>query len=198
MAFTFDHTLQGTDTNSFVPLDSYVLVYNSQNYNILGANDYFGGHFESAKWDSLTVLEKQQFLVRASTRIDQEHFGGRRTLSNQRMEWPRLYVVERNFEQDQDFLEFSDGNYFQAHFMNPKELDTAVFELAMEYVNEYKEESPNVSRQDQERLETFSIGPLSYKTRKRKESKLPDIVSRLLRAIGPNGWMGWRMPKLVR
>ena len=198
MAFTFDHTLSGEDSNSYVPLDTYVLTRDGDTYNILGANDYFGGSFEADKWNALTDLQKQQFLVKSSTRIDLEHFGGRRTLSNQRLEWPRLYAVERNFEQDQDFLEFSDGNYFLSPFMMPQELEVAIFELAMEYINEYLLENPNVSWQDQERVESYTIGPLSYNPRKRKEHKLPDFISRSLRAIGPNAWLGWRMPKLVR
>lgn len=196
MPFVFDFTIGGAGSTSYVPLVTYTILAGSK--TIVGADDYFLLHPKASLWSALTTTEKQQFLVRATSRLDVETYGGRQAVSTQRLQWPRTWVIDRNFEQDQDFLEFASGNYFQSDDFHPLELEYATFEQALHYIEEFREETELVSRRDQERMESFTIGPLTVKTRKTTEDVLPAPVVRWLSAIGPNGWQGGRMPKLVR
>lgn len=61
--------------------------------------------------------------------------------------------------------------------------------MAMFYLDEYLD-NPSVSRQDMDRLTSMTVGPLTYGIQKRLEGRLPDMVRRLLMAIGTNGWQG--------
>lgn len=194
MAFTFDATLKGADANSYVPLDSY----SDSGHTVLGANDYFGGHPKQSLWDKLTDLQKQQLLVRATVRLDLETFGGRRSVSTQRLQFPRTWLVSRDFEPTQDMVDFVNGEYFQSDDYIPLELEHATCELALFYLEEWIEESPMFSRNDIDRMEQISLGPISATLRKKREDSLPDIVKRLLRAIGPNAWQGQGPLKVVR
>jgi len=194
--FDFDDELGGTEANSYVPLASFVQAETNQ--LIVGADDYFALHPKNSLWTSLSTSEKESFLVRATTRLDMETYSGRMANTNQRLQWPRTWIVDRNFEQDQDFLEFADGNYYQSDKYQPLPLAYATFEMALFYVEEWKEESEFFSRRDQERMESVTIGPLSGSLRKWKEEKLPDPVRRLLIAIGPGAWRGSRPPRIVR
>jgi len=198
MAFEFDYTLQGTSSNSYVPLSSYTLTHDSTDYSILGADDYFARHPKYDTWNKLSTTQKQQFLVRASLRLDAETWSGRRTNSNQALQFPRLWMTSRDFLPSQEFLEFTDGNYYQDSFRLPHEIERACCELALSYVEEWLDELPFASRQDQERLQSFSVGPITQTLRKAREDKLPDIVVRLLRAFSPDGWRGEKFPTLVR
>lgn len=194
MAFTFDHTLGGSSSNSYVPLDSYT----SGSYTILGANDYFDGHPKQEKWTDLTDTQKQQFLAYATTRLDTERYGGEPSTTTQRLQFPRSWIIDRN-QQSREYAEsFVGGDYYRENDKMPLELEYATFELAMFYIEEWYLEEPTASRQDIERMTSMSIGPLNLNFRKIRENELPDMVKRLLREIGPNGWMGERAMKLVR
>ena len=60
MAFTFNSTLKDPDANSYVALASYTVG----SVNIIGADDYFGGHPKNDKWTCLSTEQKQQVLER--------------------------------------------------------------------------------------------------------------------------------------
>jgi hypothetical protein len=194
MAFTFDHTLKGENSNSYVPLDSYDV----DGHTAIGANDYFEGHPKFEKWDALSTTEKQQLLAKATSRINVETFGGRRSASEQRLQWPRTWVVSRDFTPTDDMLDFVNGAYYQSADYLPQEMEQATFELAMWYLEEWLDEDPLFSRGDQERMEQVSIGPLSATLRKEKEDALPDMVKRLLRAVGPGVWQGQGQIRVIR
>lgn len=195
--YDFDYELSGLESTSYVPLDSYTEP--STGKLIVGANDYFALHPKESLWTGLSDTEKKQYLTRASVRLDQERFGGRKSNTNQRLQWPRLWIISRNYEEDFHVrFEFTGGDYYQSAKYLPKEIEEACFELALFYVEEWKEETELVSRREQERMESYTIGPLSVKMRKWKEEKLPDTVRRLLLAAGQNAWIGTRAPKLVR
>lgn len=195
--FDFDFTLKGTESTSYVPLDSYVEP--ETNRLVPGANDYFNLHPKKSLWTQLTDAEKKQFLVRSTMRLDLDKYGGRQSTDEQRLQWPRLWIISRNFEEDYHIrFEFTGGDYYQSPEFLPVELEHATFELALFYIEEYKEQSELVSRREQERTESFTVGPLSVKTRHWKEEKLPDLVRRLLQGAGQNAWYGSRMPRLVR
>ena len=184
MAFTFDSTVKGTSANSYVSVED--------------ADDYFGGHPRSTDWESLTTLERQQYLVKATSRLDYERYGGEIAGLDQSLQWPRLWIVDRNQEQSDDYVEFVNGDYYRDSNSQPRELKIATYEMALWYLDEIKLANPTFSRNDQERMEMITIGPLSAKLRRIRESALPDEVKRALSAIGPNGWTGDRQMKLVR
>jgi hypothetical protein len=196
MAFTFDFTLKGVNSNSYVPLESYIQT--STGRRIVGADDYFAGHPKSDKWDQLTELQKQQFLVRATSRLDLELWGGRRSDNDQRLQFPRAWLVSRDHDPSDAMLDFVNGKFYQSADYLPIEIENATFELALFYVEEWLNEDPLFSRNDMERMENVSIGPLTAKLRKTREDSLPDIVVRLLRGAGPNVWQGGKGPKVVR
>lgn len=184
MAFIFDATLKGATSNSYV--------------TIATADDYFGGHPKNSLWSKLTTLQKQQLLVRATTRLNLETYAGRRSTSTQRLQFPRTWLVSRDFMPMDDMLDFVNGSYYQSADTNPMELEQATCELALFYLEEWIEESPMFSRGDMDRMESIEIGPLKASLRKTKEDALPDIVKRLLRAIGPDVWQGQGQLKVVR
>jgi hypothetical protein len=169
-----------------------------ENRFCIGADDYFAGHPKFDKWEQLTTQQKQQFLVRATLRLDLETWGGRRAADNQRLQFPRAWLVTRDYEPTDNMLDFVNGNFYQSPHYLPLEIEYATFELAMFYIEEWLNEDPLFSRNDQERMETVSIGPLTAKLRRAREDALPDTVLRLLRGAGPNVWQGGNGPKIVR
>jgi len=179
MAFTFNSTAKGTAANSYVSLED--------------ADDFFDGDPRQSIWDALTDVEKQQYLVWATNRLEYEKYGGQITSTAQRLQWPRNFVTQRDYVilgEDRDY------GFYDADTV-PKEMQHATFEMAMWYVDEINE-TPTVSRSDMARMTDLTIGPLAVKMRKISEAALPDIVKRALNAIGPNGWLGGQQMKLVR
>lgn len=194
MAFTFVPTLKDPDANSYVDLATITV----DGINIVGAEDYFEGHPKSSKWESLTDLEKQQLLVKASSRINMETFSGQKTATTQRLEFPRAWLPDRNsIGGSHETTDSSLGSYHDSNY-NPKELDQATCELALWYLEEWITEDPLVSRVDQERTSKYTIGALSVENRNVKEDALPDVVTRLLRAIGVDAWSGQGQLRVVR
>lgn len=184
MAFSFDSTISGASSNSYV--------------SVSDADDYFAGHPKSSTWDGLSTTEKQQFLVKATSRLDYEQYGGETSDGAQALQWPRSWIIARNYEQSQDYVVYVSGEYYRPNNQIYREVKIATYELTLWYIEEYKDQSPTFSRNDIDRMESVTIGPLSAKLRKKKEAALPDEVVRVLKAIGPNGWMGARGLKLVR
>ena len=170
MAFTFDCVQKATTQNSYVCEAE--------------ANDYFDGNPRSDTWAALSVLEKQQYLVASTNRLEMENFGGSITEDTQALQWPRNWVVDRN------------NDYYDPDTL-PKQMQHATYELALWMIDE-NNETPLVSRVDMERMTEYKVGPLSVKTRKVRESALPDIVKRSLESIGPDAWLGSAGLKLVR
>jgi hypothetical protein len=184
MAFIFDSTVKGPNSNSYVSLDD--------------ADTYFGGHTSFESWDVLSDQEKQRYLVRATTRLDYENYGGWPTENtNQALQWPRKWVTERNYLNSQDFLAYADGSFYQDPDTIPKQLKIAVYELALSWIEDKEGDHP-ISRKDQSRLSRKKIGPLDYNIRYESSTKLPGEVIKALKAIGPDGWKGDRKIKLVR
>ena len=194
MAFTFTYTLKGASSNSYVPLDSYT----SGDHTVLGANDYFEGHPKFSLWDGLSITEKEQLLAKATSRLNLETYSGTRSTSTQRLQWPRNWIVSRDFEKSDDMLDFANGDYYQSGDYLPLEMEEATCEMALWYLEEWIEESPLFSRNDAERMSSVEIGPLKAQLRKTTEDALPDIVKRLLQAVGPGVWQGQGSLRVTR
>lgn len=165
MAFVFDPQPSSLTANSYISLSD--------------ADDFFVARFDSENWDDLSDAEKQGILAHATRRIDAEYFGGQKTVRQQSLEWPRLFIYDKDgFPTPDDSI--------------PKEVEFATCELALYYINQEDRELTNSMLED---MEEVKIGPLGYKIKKgRKADQLPQIVDRYLRAIGPSAWRGKRFP----
>ena len=170
MAFTFNCIAQDVAANSYVCESE--------------ADDYFDGDPRQTSWDTLTAEQKQQYLVRATNRLEYENYSGAVTDTTQALQWPRNFIADRN------------GSYYTETTI-PTPMKKATYEMAFWYLEEITE-VPLVSRTDQERMSEFTIGPLSAKMRKIAEATLPDEVKRALNSIGARAWLGGAPLKLVR
>lgn len=185
MAFTFDSTLSGTESNSYISVSQ--------------ADDFFAAHLKKSYWTELKTPEKQAILVQATNRIDEEEFGGRRTITNQRLQWPRTYIVDRDRNpQMESVAEFIGGAYYRPSDVIPKEMVQAVCEVALHYISQNKGDF-SVDDRDLETLSRYKVGPLDFNIKNNyKADQLPSKVKSLLRSIGPNAWMGGRALKYDR
>lgn len=175
MAFTFDSTISGVSANSYI--------------TVTQADDFFTAHLDASWWE-LPSSRKQAALVQATNRIDQERFGGRRTVEAQRLQWPRTYIVDRDKDASEDRVEFIGGAYYRPSDEIPKELIEAACEMALFYLKENAGEF-TVDSNDLETLSKYKIGPLDVSIKDNiKADRLPTKVKALLKAIGPNAWMG--------
>jgi len=164
MAFTFDSTIKGTTANSYV--------------SVQDADDYFGGNIFNSSWVQLSNTEKEQYLVFATNRLETERYAGIPTTETQALSMPRKDVIDVNR------INYLDEDTIPTRFNN------AVFELVMQYIQEYKEESPTFSKQDQARMSEIEIGPITATLRNNKEHSLSDLIKRHLRSVGYNFWLG--------
>lgn len=208
--FGFDSTLKGVDSTSYV--DLYTTFVNDPSdgidYPAFGANDFFSVHLDGDIWSSLTDAKKQALLVMATNRLEREPWGGKQTSQTQALQWPRTCIVDRRFYNDYQPFDYNNGSYYYTSCVDgvyylssevvPREIAFATFELAIYYYKERVLETPTISRQDQERLETLQVGPISLKPRKVSEDRLPSDVINYLQVCSPNAWLGNKQPRLVR
>jgi len=172
----FDSTLSGSNANSYIPVAT--------------ADDYFTFHLDGTSyWTSLSTAQKQAALVQATNRIDMEMFGGRPTVDNQRLQWPRTWIIDRNMN-PQDQVQDAGGRYYRPNNTIPKELADATCEMALNYLK-IQNGDYTVDENDLETLSTYKIGPIDVSIKDNlKADRLPTKVKVLLQAIGPNAWSG--------
>lgn len=169
MAFTFDATISGTSSNSYISVEA--------------ADDYFESRLETDEWDCLTTAEKQAILAHATRRIDSEYFKGQKTNRLQSLEWPRNFIYDKDgFPIDETTM--------------PRNLEWAVCELALYFLNEKNREVTNSMMEDMSRVK---VGPLEYEIRAtRTGNKLPQLVQFYLKGIG-SAWISNKFPnQMVR
>lgn len=162
MAFLFNSTPKDPTANSYISVEQ--------------ADAFAFGNVNGQTWLDLTQQQKEALLVQSTYRIDLEGWSGSISDPLQSLQWPRAYIINRN------------GKSINRDVV-PTELQQATFALAYHYLNEFLE-NPTVSRQDMDRLSALTIGPLSMTINQRKEDEFPDMVKRLLKAIGDNVWIG--------
>ncbi len=189
MAFVFDSTPQSPTANSYISVEN--------------ADTFAAGMIKGNDWLSLTEQQKQALLVQATTRLDAETYGGVPTTTVntmgqpfQALQWPRNWIIDKNYASGELILSNGGLMYLDPEVV-PAKLAQATFYLAMFYLDEFLD-NPTVSRQDMDRLTSLSIGPLTMAIQKRAEERLPDMVKRLLLAIGSNAWNGAGALKIVR
>lgn len=161
MAFVFDSTAKSATANSYV--------------SVSDADDYFAAHLDGSFWPS-NNKDKQAALVMATNRLDSEVYGGRSTDLSQALQWPRSWIVARNFNRDDDTI--------------PRELMKATFEMALHYLK-MKAGEFTVDENDLETLSNYKIGPIDVAIKDHiKADRIPSKVKQLLKSIGPNAWSG--------
>lgn len=167
MAFTFDSTIGGAATTSYVSVED--------------SDDYFDGTLDIAIWSNLALAEKEQLLTMATIRLESESFGGFVVTATQRLQFPRSLVTHRN----------TPVIAYYAEDEIPKELQTATFELGLYFYQKANDELGLSSEYDQETLDEYIVGPLKIKIKKGMTvEKLPTKVIRALLAAGSNMWTG--------
>lgn len=176
MAFVFDSTAKSATANSYVSVSE--------------ADDYFAAHLDSNFWPTASK-DKQAALVMATNRIDAETFQGRRTELTQSLQWPRSWVVARDFNpESQAVLSMTYGSAFVDSDIIPRELKIATFEMALHYLK-MKAGEFTVDENDLETLDKYKIGPLDVQIKANiKADRIPTKVKQLLKAIGPQAWSG--------
>lgn len=186
MAFTFDSTIGGATSNSYV--------------SVTEADDYFSGHFSGFdKWDALDTTEKQRILVQSTNRLDEEKFGGQKRTTTQALQWPRTFILDRDaLVSDTNTAEGIGGRTYRDDTILPRELKQATCEQALQYIK-LRDGDFTYEDDDVEVIGQVEIGPLKYTMRPNlKSNRLCTNAKRLLKAIGPNGWLGEMPIKLER
>jgi len=175
MAFVFDSTAKSATANSYVSVSE--------------ADDYFAAHLDGDFWPS-TAKDKQAALVMATNRIDVELFGGQRTTHTQSLQWPRRYVISRDYNRESQATISGDSVGYLDDATIPAQLKQAAFEQALHYLK-MKAGEFTVDENDLETLSTYKVGPLDIGIKSNmKADRIPTKVKTLLKAIGSNAWNG--------
>lgn len=163
MAFTFDASIGGTVSNSYITLSD--------------ANDYFDSRYGNDLW-SLSDADAQRLLVSATRRIDIERYSGIKANESQSLQMPRNVISNR------------DGYPYTSTTI-PLNLKNAVCELAYFILQADERKLSEVELHDIEFIESDELGPLKNKYRAGSNmDKLPNTVINELKAIGPGVWLG--------
>lgn len=181
----FDSTISGVDANSYI--------------SVAVADAYFAFHLDGATyWNSLPTVTKQAALVQATNRIDSEQFSGRPTKDDQRLQFPRSFLVNRNQYPSQTRIQEIGGLYYLPNDRMPKELMDATCEMALAYLKIQAGEN-TVDENDLETLKSMKIGPIDVTIKDNlKADRLPSKVKALLSAIGTGVWLGSQPLTYVR
>lgn len=181
MAFVFDPSVGTATSNSYASVSE--------------ADDYFAAHLDGSDyWSTLSTAKKQAALFQATARIDRERFGGQLTFyGTQRLQWPRAGIVDRNYQANDTYAPTfaNTGYYYRSQDTIPMELKQATFEQALYLLKQKAGDGTTVDDYDLETLTGYQIGPLNMQVKDGiKADRLPTVVKDLLKAIGPNAWMG--------
>lgn len=131
------------------------------------AESYLARRLNNANWNSADDDTKDQALITATKRIDQESFQGYRVESTQALKWPRSVVQ-------------IPGEYgYYATDAIPQPIKDAVCEYALELLS-----TDSLSESGLNNFKELTVGPISMVMNGPVSSgKLPDQVSRLLRGL---------------
>lgn len=165
MPASIDATVGGASANSYV--------------TVAEADAYFEARLNVAAWDDATADQQIRALIQATRRIDAEDFRGEKANTAQALEWPRYNVLDR------------DG-YFYDEGVIPPVVKHAQCEMALALL---ASDSDAFADSGLEGFREAEIGPLRVVVAQgRPATKLPDIVSRLLRPVTEAGGASRRLP----
>jgi hypothetical protein len=154
MPVTLDATPKGASSNSYATRAEAIT--------------YFSGRLNATAWPSDTAL-MDQALVSATNRLEAEDYYGVRTDPNQRLKWPRLYVV-------------NDAGYLYDSDVVPRYIKEAQYETALWLLTQGTADANAPT--GLEPFEQVSVGSVSVTRDKNfRAGQLPDVVKRLLRDL---------------
>lgn len=104
MALVLDATVGGATSNAYLTAAE--------------ADAYLEGHINAAAWTAATTGAKEQALVAATRRLDQDQWVGGAASTTQALKWPRIWCEDEN------------GNEIAADVI-PQEIKDATAELAL-------------------------------------------------------------------
>lgn len=128
---------------------------------------YAGDRLQSTAWTGASNDEKDQALLQATRRIDQEDFAGWKVDEDQALSWPRSGVVGRN-------------GYTLDHETIPQLVKDAQIELAIQYLGAAASADPLASS-GLDQFERVKVGSLEVVPRTQYTTDaLSDIIRRIL------------------
>jgi hypothetical protein len=147
-----DSTLGGTAANSYVSQSA--------------ASVYFSNRLDVATWTEASSANKDAALMMATTRLDAESYTGLRVLIDQRLQWPRNSVYDR------------DGVLLSSSTI-PLVVQQATFEYALALLRE----PTLLGDSGLEGFINIKLGSLDVTPRATIAAKLPAFVKRLLTPV---------------
>lgn len=146
-------------------------------WDILSVDDYHTAHTNSVSWSGATSTTKTTALLMATQYLDAvygEQWQGTRSKKEQRLDWPRLGILDR------------DGFVILSTIM-PRNLLEAVAELALRHITETGGLLPDIGTDAQDVKRTKDkVGPLESEIEyfgSGEEFKQFSIVDRLLESL---------------
>ena len=159
----FDSTVGGASANSYVSRTE--------------ANAYFADRLNDEVWEAASNTTKDDALIMATLRLDEEDYVGTRASETQNLKWPRYGV-------------YIDGVY-QASDDIPRQVKEATYEMALALMKDitYFEDT------GLEGFENIKLGELDVTPRVRSSGILPASVERLLGNLKTTSAYGGRLMK---
>lgn len=171
MSLVLDATIAGANSNSYVTRAE--------------ANAYFDGRVDASAWTALPDVDggaRDQALVAATSRLDQEQYEGQRSqyITRQRLKWPRTDT-------------YDDDGYLYAWDSIPRQVQEATFEMALWLLQNPSSLTSNPLNQ----FASIAVSGLTILPREAETNQhlLPPQVIRCLRGLrlGGSG-----QPRLIR
>lgn len=155
MSLTLNATVGAPDANSYG--------------TVAEADTYLSYRVGASAWAAKLADEKIQALVSATDRLDQERYKGARASATQRLEWPRVGVVDAG------------GNAVSSAVI-PQRIKNAEFELAFVYVTAPATAGDPVSPKvnDKKSIEVGDVAIEYWKPGEVGVTSLPASVQRLI------------------
>lgn len=138
------------------------------------ADAYFANRLYASDWNNATTGTKEQALMTATARIDQETFIGYRVSTTQALRWPRFSVPIPG----EEFYYGGVGGYYATDSI-PKPVKDATCEMAL-----YLLANDFLKPTGLENFKALTVGPIAMEMLQPIRSGiLPDQVSRLLAGL---------------
>lgn len=130
------------------------------------AETYFAARLNVAPWTAAADAQKEQALITATTRLDEETYQGTKTTVEQALKWPRFGTYDDNNDHyDQDVV--------------PGIIKDSTCELALAMLA-----SDLLASTGLEGFEEVQVGPLRVRPRVTTAAGiLPEVVTRKLRPV---------------
>jgi hypothetical protein len=170
MTLVLDATVGGAAANSYADQAS--------------ANSYFEGRRNADAWTAASSTaggERDQALVAACARLEQEAYAGYRSTLTQALRWPRRYVVDPDPPVGGTALDTSPVGYYLSDAQVPVAVKRAQYELALHLLN-YGATDP-LAPTGLEQFDSLSVGAIDLTPAAQVAGALPPQVLRLLRPL---------------